>query len=157
LKALAGKSLDLARSKLTEMLINYQSYTKSEVVLVFDAYKVPAGAGAKYTEADLHVVYTKENETADMYIERLVDEIGKNETVRVVTSDSLVRLGALRAGVLRTSSSAFEKEVDQVLEKIAEAIRQNKQLVWKAANSTGASTILPPAPSGGGSSPAQGS
>ena len=157
LKALAGKSLDLARSKLVEMLINYQSCTKAEVVLVFDAYKVPAGVGEKYTEAELHVVYTKENETADMYIERLVDEIGRNDAVRVVTSDSLVRLGALRSGVLRTSSAEFQKEVDLVLERIAKTIRQNKQLVWKAADSTGVSTTLSTAPSGEASSPARGS
>ena len=62
-----------------------------------------------------------------MYIERLVSEIGKNETVRVVTSDSLIRLGALRSGVLRTSSAEFKGEVDLILERIAETIRQSNQ------------------------------
>ena len=127
LKALSQKSLDLARSKLTEILVNYQSYTASEVVLVFDAYQVPGGQGERYTEGAVHVVYTKENETADMYIERLVSEIGKNETVRVVTSDSLIRLGALRSGVLRTSSAEFKGEVDLILERIAETIRRSNQ------------------------------
>ena len=141
LKALAEKNLDLARSKLTEALINYQSYTKAEVVLVFDAYRVPGGVGAKYTEAGLHVVFTKENETADMYIERLVDEIGKNEAVRVVTSDSLVRLGALRSGVLRTSSAEFIGELGRILERIAAAVQKNRQTVWKIENSQSASTI----------------
>ena len=126
LKALAEQNLDLARSKLVDALINYQSYTASEVVLVFDAYRVPGGVGAKYTEGPLHIVFTRENETADMYIERLVDEIGKNEAVRVVTSDSLVRLGALRSGVLRTSSKEFIAEVDKVRERIAEAIERSK-------------------------------
>ncbi len=125
LKALSAQSLDLARSKLIEAMINYQSFTKSEVVLVFDAYKVPGGLGEKYNEAALHIVYTKENETADMYIEQLVNEIGKNESVRVVTSDSLIRLGALRSGVLRTSSAEFKEEVDRVMEKIAETIRRS--------------------------------
>lgn len=127
LKALAAESLDLARSKLIETLINYQSFTKSEVVLVFDAYKVPGGQGAKYDEAGLHIVYTKENETADMYIEQIVEEIGKNESVRVVTSDSLIRLGALRSGVLRTSSDAFRDEVERVMEKIVETIERSNQ------------------------------
>ncbi len=127
LKELAQGSLDAARSKLIEMLINYQSYTASEVVLVFDAYRVPGGEGEKSTEGAVHVVYTKENETADMYIERLADEIGRNEAVRVVTSDSLVRLGALRSGVLRTSSMEFKGEVDKVMEKIAEAIRRSNR------------------------------
>ena len=127
LKALAQRSLDLARSTLIETLINYQSYTGAEVVLVFDAYRVPRDEGEKYTEGALHVVYTKENETADMYIERLADEIGKNESVRVVTSDSLVRLGALRSGVLRTSSAEFKGEVDLVMGRIAEAIRRSNR------------------------------
>ncbi len=127
LKKLAEDSLDLARSALIETLINYQSFTESEVVLVFDAYLVPKGAGEKYDEASLHIVYTRENETADRYIEQLVSEIGKNEAVRVVTSDSLVRLGALRSGVLRTSSREFEIEVDRVMERLAETIRENNQ------------------------------
>ena len=151
LKTLAEKSLDLARSKLIEALINYQSCTRAEVVLVFDAYRVPGGTGAKYTEAGLHIVYTRENETADMYIERLVDEIGKNETVRVVTSDSLVRLGALRAGVLRTSSAEFKGEVERVLERIAATVQGNKQAVWKIEDSQSASTISRIVPSEGGS------
>ena len=127
LKELAAQSLDLARSKLIETLVNYQSFTDSEVVLVFDAYRVPGGTGERTTEGALHVVYTRENETADMYIERLVDEIGKNETVRVVTSDSLVQLGALRSGVLRTSSAEFKGEVDKVTERMRETIRQSNR------------------------------
>ena len=153
LKALADRNLDLARGKLIDILINYQSYTASEVVLVFDAYKVPSGVGMKYTEGPLHVVYTKENETADMYIERLVDEIGKNEAVRVVTSDSLVRLGALRSGVLRTSSREFQGEVERVLEKIAGSVQRNQQTAWKIESLQSASTIFPTGPNGGASSP----
>lgn len=127
LKTLAAQNLDLARRKLIEILVNYQIFTASEVVLVFDAYRVPGGVGERFTEGALHVVFTKENETADMYIERLVDEIGKNEAVRVVTSDSLVRLGALRSGVLRTTSTEFKGEVDRVRERIAEAIERSNR------------------------------
>ena len=141
LRALSEQSLDAAREKLIETLINCQSYTGAEIVVVFDAYQKPGNAGEKTTEANLHVVYTKENETADAYIERLVEEIGKNETVRVVSSDSLVRLGALRSGVLRTSSAAFKVEVDMVMERIAEAMKRNGQTVWKIGNSQSASTI----------------
>ena len=126
LKSLADKSLDIARRRLIDILVNYQSYTKSEVVLVFDAYRVPGGTGSKTTEAKLHIVFTKEDETADMYIERLVGEIGKNDSVRVVTSDSLVQLGAFRSGVLRTSSGEFKNEVDWVLGQIAEAVRNSQ-------------------------------
>ena len=127
LHALADKDIDLARGRLVDILVNYRAYTKSEVVLVFDAYNVPGGLGSRYSDAKVRVAYTKEGETADMYIERLVSEIGKNEAVRVVTSDSLIRLTALRSGVLRTSSGEFATEVEWVLEQIAEAIRRSQE------------------------------
>ena len=127
LRALAEKDLDLARNRLIDILVNYRAYTKNEVVVVFDAYNVPGGEGAKYSDAKLRVAFTKEGETADMYIERLVDEIGKNEAVRVVTSDSLIRLTALRSGVLRTSSGEFVNEAVWVLEQIAEAVRRSRE------------------------------
>ena len=126
LKALAGQGLDLARHKLLDMLANYQGYTKCDLAVVFDAYKVPGGQGSRDSVGAVHVAYTKEGETADMYIERLVNDIGKNETVRVVTSDRLVQLGAFRSGVLRTSSGEFKAEVDWVLEQIAQAVRRSQ-------------------------------
>ncbi len=126
LKALAAESLDIARSKLLDMLANYQGYTKSELIVVFDAYKVPGGQGSRESHGNLRVAYTKEGETADMYIERLVDEIGKNETVRVVTSDRMVQVGALRSGVLRCSSGEFKTEVEWVLDQIADAVRRSQ-------------------------------
>ena len=124
---LADRDIDLARSKLIDILVNYRAYTKNEVVLVFDAYNVPGGQGAKYNDAKLRIAYTKEGETADMYIERLVDEIGKNEAVRVVTSDSLIRLTALRAGVLRNSSREFEGEVQWVQEQIGRIVKKTQE------------------------------
>jgi predicted RNA-binding protein with PIN domain len=127
LKALAEVSLDLARVRLTDMLASYQGYTKSEVVLVFDAYGVPGGQGSKDTQDGFHVAYTREGETADMYIERLANEIGKNESVRVVTSDSLVGLTALRSGVLRTSSRAFQDEVYWVLAQIDDIVKRTQE------------------------------
>ncbi len=127
LRALAEKDIDLARGRLIDMLVNYRAYTKNEVVLVFDAYNVPGGAGSRSTDARLRIVFTKEGETADMYIERLVDEIGKNEAVRVVTSDSLIRLTALRSGVLRCSSGAFEGEVRWVLERIGDIVKKTQE------------------------------
>lgn len=118
LKKLASESLDSAREKLIDKMINYSGFTNRETVLVFDAYKVPGGQGEKYDSANLHVAYTRENESADLYIERLADEIGKDEAVRVVTSDSLIRLTALRAGVLRTSSKEFQVEVEETLKEM---------------------------------------
>ena len=127
LKALAEKSIDAARARLIDIMASYRGYTRSEVVLVFDAYRVPGGQGAKYNDAKLHIAFTKEGETADMYIERLVGEIGKNESVRVVTSDSLIRLSALRSGVLRTSSREFKAEVDWVLEQIGQIVKKTQE------------------------------
>ena len=118
LRKLASESLDSAREKLIDKMINYSGFTNRETVLVFDAYKVPGGQGEKYDSANLHVAYTRENESADLYIERLADEIGKDEAVRVVTSDSLIRLTALRAGVLRTSSKEFQVEVEEALKEM---------------------------------------
>lgn len=115
LKKLAVENLDAAREKLIDIMVNFSSFTNRETILVFDAYKVPGGQGEKYDSASLHIAYTRENESADLYIERLADEIGKNENVRVVTSDSLIRLTALRAGVLRTSSKDFRLEVEDAL------------------------------------------
>ena len=126
LKTLAGQGLDLARDKLLDILANYQGYTKCDLAVVFDAYKVPGGAGSRDSRGNVRVAYTKEGETADMYIERLADEIGKNETVRVVTSDRLVQLGAFRSGVLRTSSGEFKAEVDWVLDQIAQAVKRSQ-------------------------------
>lgn len=126
LKALAAQELDMARDRLLDMLANYQGYTRCELVVVFDAYKVPGGTGSRASHGNIHVAYTKEGETADMYIERLVSEIGKNETVRVVTSDRLVQLGAFRSGVLRTSSREFQSEVEWVLEQIAQAVKRTQ-------------------------------
>ena len=78
LNALAKESLDAARRKLMDILCNYQGYQKCELILVFDAYRVPGSPGAIEQYHNIHVVYTKEAETADMFIERVTHEIGKS-------------------------------------------------------------------------------
>jgi len=120
LKELARHSLDDARTRLIDMLRSYRGFRDCELVLVFDGYKVQGNTGEKFDSGRVHIVYTKENETGDMYIEKLVDEIGKNYSVRVVTNDSLIRLSALRSGVLRMSSGEFVNELKYVLEQISE-------------------------------------
>lgn len=124
LKALAKDELSSAREKLIHILTNYSAFTRCETVLVFDAYRVSGGNGERFDKGNLHVVYTKENETGDSYIEKLVSDIGKNDSVRVVTSDGLIQLGAVRAGVMRVSAGEFEKEIEQVYEKMADLIEQ---------------------------------
>ena len=103
-----------------DILSNYAGFTKSELVLVFDGFRTPGNPGSRTAYHNIHVAYTKDGETADAYIERLVDEIGRNYDVRVVTSDNLIRLSALRSGVLRTSSKEFSLEAEWVLEQIRE-------------------------------------
>ena len=80
-------------------------------MLVFDGYKGKGGEGERDRVGRLRIAYTKENETADMYIEKLADEIGANMTVKVVTNDSLIRLSALRSGVLRMPVKEFVNEL----------------------------------------------
>ena len=127
LKALAKERLDLAREKLMDLLSNYAGFTKAELVLIFDAYRRPSHPGARSDWHNIHVVYTDDGETADAYIERLANDIGKNYAVRVVTSDSLIRLSALRSGVLRTSSGEFGEELAWVLRQIEELLRRTNR------------------------------
>lgn len=122
LKHLAEGSLDAARDRLMNILCNYSAFTKINVILVFDAYRVPGGRGERFDFNNIHVVYTKEHQLGDNYIETLVAEIGKNEQVRVVSSDRLIQLSVIRSGVLRTSAAEFEREVDNVHARIAEAL-----------------------------------
>ena len=125
LAALAKDNFDAARHILTDILCNYRGYTKCELVLVFDGYKVKGNAGEKSDYNGIHLVFTKENETGDMYIEKLVEEVGKNYSVRVVTSDNLIQVSALRAGVLRMPAREFIKEIERVNDRIKEIIAEN--------------------------------
>ena len=127
LKRLAQLDLDLARETLIHVLSDYAAFVETELVLVFDAYRVSGNAGSRHDHNKIHIVYTKEHETGDAYIEKLVSEIGKNYNVRVVTSDNLIQLSAVRFGVLRMSAKEFEQDVDSVHEKIAEYIEQLKR------------------------------
>ena len=125
LAGLAKENFAAARHILTDILCNYRGYTKCELVLVFDGYKVKGSAGEKSDYKGIHLVYTKENETGDMYIEKLVEEVGKNYSVRVVTSDNLIQVSALRAGVLRMPAREFIKEIERVNTQIREILSQN--------------------------------
>ena len=120
-KELATASLSLARERLSDVLRSYRAMRDCELVLVFDGYHVAGNTGERETRG-IRTVYTKENETADMYIERLANDIGKNYSVKVVTNDSLIRLSAMRSGVLRMSVKEFSDELDGVMKRIMEYI-----------------------------------
>ena len=108
----ARDDLEAARRHLLDALSSYAGYKKCRLVVVFDGYKVKGNPGEKGHFHNIQVVYTKENETADAYIESLVNEIGKNYAVRVATSDALVQLSSLRSGVLRMSARELLEEVE---------------------------------------------
>ena len=127
LKALSETSLDAARARLTEILANYRGFTGNEVVLVFDGYAVKGNPGEKDAAGGVKLVYTKQNESADLYIERLLHDIGKNQTVRVVTSDNLIRLSALGSGIRRTGAREFGSEMDWVMAQIGDVLRRSAQ------------------------------
>lgn len=127
LKELARDSLDTARQRLMDILSNYCGYKSCRLVLVFDGYKVKGNAGSTFDYHHIQVVYTKQDETGDLFIERLLQDIGKNYAVRVATSDSLIQLSALRAGVLRLSAKELWLEVEQVGRQIDQAIQELNQ------------------------------
>ena len=123
LKKLAQESLDLARSTLIDQLRNYQGFRQHPVILVFDAYKVKNNPGSIERFGDFSVVYTKEAETADMYIEKVTHELGKKHKVRVATSDGLEQIIILGHGALRISAENFRQEVRQVEQAIRDILK----------------------------------
>ncbi|MBQ7777857.1 MAG: TetM/TetW/TetO/TetS family tetracycline resistance ribosomal protection protein [Oscillibacter sp.] len=127
LKAVAQDNLDAARKQLCDLLSNYQGFRKCVVIVVFDAYKVKGGLGSVEKYHNIHVVYTKEAETADAYIERATYEIGRKHRVKVATSDGPEQLIILGHGALRLSASAFRAEVDETLRQIAATLDRNNQ------------------------------
>ena len=124
LKALAAERLDLARERLMDILSGYAGFTGAKLVLVFDGFRTPGNPGSRTEYHNISVAFTKDGETGDAYIERLVNEIGKNYAVRVVTSDNLIRVSALRSGVLRCSSGEFKGEAEWVLAQIEEVLKK---------------------------------
>lgn len=118
LKELAKDDIGLARKKLTELLCNYRGFVRNEVVLVFDGYRIKGNCGDKEDIDGIHVVYTGEGETADMYIEKLLRDMGKNDRVRVATSDALIQISALGSGVLRMSAGELEEEIALIQKKL---------------------------------------
>lgn len=133
LREQAQTDLPGARECLLSILSNYCGYRPCQLVVVFDSYRVKGGMGSKKKYNNLNVVFTKENESADLYIETLVGQIGRNYAVRVATSDSLIQLSALRSGVLRVSARELLEQIEQVDVQIAAVIRQLHEEARRAA------------------------
>ena len=127
LKELARTSLDAARHVLMNLLCNYQGYRGCTLILVFDAYKVPQGLGSVEKYHNIHIVYTRQAETADQYIERLSFELRGRRRVRVATSDNLEQLIILGHGAERISAQHFHDEVYTAQVEIERILAQNNQ------------------------------
>ena len=118
LKDLATVSIDGARNKLMDILCNYQGFKHCELIVVFDAYKLEGHPVEISNYHNIHVVYTKEAETADQYIEKLVHQIGKKYDVTVATSDKLEQVIILGQGAKRLSAKDFKEEVERMNQQI---------------------------------------
>ena len=120
----AHSDLDAARRRLCDSLSSYAGFTKCRLVVVFDGYKQKGNPGEKTQDHNIQVVFTKEGETADAYIETLASQIGGNYAVRVATSDALVQLSSFRSGVLRMSARELREEVDRTREEMEKHFRK---------------------------------
>ncbi|WP_303835856.1 translation factor GTPase family protein [Ruminococcus flavefaciens] len=122
LKKIAEENLDAARAELIHRMCNYQGYIGSELILVFDAYKVKGKHRDIEKYCNINIVYTKESETADSYIEKVSHELSKKHRVRVATSDGLEQMIILGNGAMRISAAEFRKRVDAAESAIKEFI-----------------------------------
>ena len=118
LRELVDEHMDVARNLLINTLCNYQGYKKCELILVFDAYKIKGHVRETEKFNNITIVYTKEAETADMYIERASYKLAKNNRVRVITSDGMEQLIILGNGAIRVSAREFREEIDAAEEEI---------------------------------------
>ena len=133
LKALAAESLAAARQSLADILSNYQGYRKCGVILVFDAYKVKGNPGSVEKYKNIYIVYTKEAETADAYIEKATYDMRKQYRVRVATSDGMEQLIILGHGASRIPANVFLQEVQQAHTEIGEIVQKYRYRALKGS------------------------
>ena len=124
LKSLAEVNLDAARESLLEILQNYGVYKNKEMIVVFDGYKVSGNAGTSIKYDGMEVIFTREAETADRYIEEKVYSMAKKYDIKVVTSDKSVQMAALGDGAMRWSARDFYTEVTETSEEIREKLKE---------------------------------
>ena len=124
LKEISDYSLEKARETLMDILSNYVAFTKEKLVLVFDAYLVKEGVGSEFEHDGYKVVFTKENQTADAYIERMMHELGPNYKIRVVTGDRLVQFAAVHSGISRMTIKEFVDELITVGNEITDFVKK---------------------------------
>ena len=125
LKAVSRESLEHARQCLMDILANYHGFHPCELIVVFDAYKVASNVGATEEYHGIHIVYTREAETADNYIEKTIYKIAKDHRVRVATSDALEQMIILGSGALRVSAAELHTQVQAAKVEIDAILRRN--------------------------------
>ena len=133
LKALAAESLEAARQSLADLLSNYQGYRKCGVILVFDAYKVKGNPGSVEKYKNIHIVYTKEAETADAFIEKATYDMRKQYRVRVATSDGMEQLIILGHGATRVPANIFLSEIRNTNLEITEIVQKYRNRAMKGS------------------------
>ena len=126
LNDLSKENLEAARTKLMDILCNYQGFKGCELILVFDAYKVKGNPGEVSKYHNINVVYTKEAETADMFIEKTVHAIGRKYQVTVATSDGLEQVIIMGQGGKRLSAAGLKEEVDMAAAQMKEHLEAAK-------------------------------
>lgn len=124
LKEIADFSLEKARQELMDILSNYVAYTKEKLVLVFDAYLVNEGVGSDFTHDGYRIVFTKENQTADAFIEKMMHDLGPNYKIRVVTGDRLVQFAAVHSGISRMTTKEFTDELITIGNEITDFVKK---------------------------------
>ena len=133
LKTLASDHLGAARERLMDRLSNYSGFTGREVILVFDGFRTAGNPGSRSAHANIRVAFTPEGESADAYIERLASEIGKNDRVSVVTGDTMIRISAMRSGVLRISPNEFRLELEEAEKHLQEILMKSNFLAHQTS------------------------
>ena len=141
LKKKAEIDLEGARNDLIEILVEYHHLTRIEIILVFDAHMVKANNGKEYKYKGIKCIYTKEKETADHYIEKNIDSLGRNERVVVATSDWLEQQIVLARGATRISARELKLEIQKVKDEINRKKKHMNKKNNKAINSLDSETI----------------
>lgn len=126
LRELARSDIHAAREQLLQEVANYAAFKRVETVLVFDGYRVPGNKGEQYDFHDVRVVFTRERETGDLYIERLMSRTDKKTAVSIVTSDNMIQVSALRTGAIRISSGEFKEMVEEADVRIEEILEKER-------------------------------
>lgn len=124
LKEIADYSLEKARETLMDIMSNYHAFTKTDVLLVFDAYLVKDGAGSEIKHDGYRIVYTRQDQTADAYIEQVMHDLGPDYSIRVVTGDRLLQFSAVSYGISRMTAKEFWDEITQVGNEINDFVRK---------------------------------